>query len=174
MNQKKALLVRLDPKTYDMLATVAKEHNVSMNALVVQSIRTFLTLFLSLKGEDAEDYVDGPLELPVRIDRTTAEQLIHMLAEEQMDPDFDGYTEEELIPKVMNAFGLTSAKQAKRVLSQLIRSRYLIVSLRKGDVRIFANAENAFVIKNGTSGPVPSAPYHRTSLQGISSRETSF
>jgi hypothetical protein len=147
---KKALLLRMDPDLYDALVTLAKRKDMSLNKLVNTMIREAVAR--EAAGSDDDPYPGN--------DDVVASQLgarLAALAEFQTEPGFDGYTREEIGQVLMNALGLTSARQAVRVMSRLIKEGVLVAKFENGTVvRYFINGSKlAQLSNNGSAGQGP-------------------
>jgi predicted HicB family RNase H-like nuclease len=143
---KRSLLLRVSPDLYSALVAIARDEDVSLNRLVNGILREAVARATANYGVVA-DPGDGEIPVPRLVEKLSE------LAEFQTEPEFDGYTRNEIVQALMNALGLTSARQAVGVMSRLIRAGLLVVSIGNGgSERFFINASKLTHLK--VNGPV--------------------
>jgi hypothetical protein len=147
----------MDPDLYDALVTLARQKDTSLNKLVNRIIREAVA-----RGAADCDYPypgnlgNEGVAMPRLIEKLSE------LSELQMESGFDGYTKEEIAHALMNALGLTSARQAERAISRLMRDGVLVARLGNGPVRFFINGGKlespAGAFHAGQTAPAPAPP----------------
>jgi predicted HicB family RNase H-like nuclease len=142
---RKALLLRVDPDLHASLATIARRERVSLNRLVSGILREAVSR--AAVSCDVVADLGGEVSVPRLAEKLTE------LAAFQMEPGFDGYTRNEIVQALMNALGLTSARQAVGVMSRLIRAGLLVASIGNGgSERFFINGSRLAHLK--VNGPI--------------------
>jgi len=144
---RKALLLRVDPDLHTALVAIARNEGVSLNRLVSGIFREAVSRVAANYGV-VVDPGDGEIPVPRLVEKLSE------LAEFQMEPGFDGYTRNEMAQALMNALGLTSARQAVGVMSRLIRAGVLVANIGGGgSERFFINGSRlAHLNVNGSTG----------------------
>jgi hypothetical protein len=143
---KRPLLLRVSPDLYSALLAIARDEDVSLNRLVNGILREAVSRAAANYGVVA-DPGGGEIPVPRLVEKLSE------LAEFQMEPGFDGYTRNEMAQALMNALGLTSARQAVGVMSRLIRAGLLVANIGGGgSERFFINASKLAHLK--VNGPI--------------------